>query len=369
MSNYAALRLPLSERLPIVTYTNLFWPIASTVWMSPQAERITGYPVHEWVGNPGFFESVLHPGDREAVLAEARESRKSLRPFSADYRIIARDGRTIWIHDESVPILEATGRLELIHCYFIDITRRKQLEQQLLHSQKTEELGRLAGQIAHDFNNLLTAVASYAELLGRGLPANTTESEYVREILRTTERATDLTRQLLAFGRRQAFDPRDIALAGVVGGLRSMLARVAGDGIQLDFELDRTPLVHADVGQLEQVLVNLVANARDAMPDGGVICVGTHATALQAGERAERLGLPPGEYAVLAVSDTGEGMDDETKARVFEPFFTTKGRDRGTGLGLAIVDSVVRQCGGAIDLETGPGQGARFRILLPAVNG
>jgi len=363
------MRLPLSERLPIVTYTNLLWPVAATVWVSPQAERITGYPVSDWVGNNGFFESVLHPGDRDAVLAEARASRKELRPLSLDYRIVARDGRVIWVHDESVPILDASGHLELVQGYFIDITERKQLEQQLLHSQKTEELGRLAGQIAHDFNNLLTAVRSYGELLLKRLPPATDEHGYAHGIVETTKRAAELTQQLLAFGRRQKLEPRDIELAEVVRGLESLLTRVAGDGVEIDFQLEPTPLVHVDLGQLEQVLVNLVANARDAMPDGGLVGIGTYTTALQAGERADRLGLAPGEYAVLAVSDTGTGMDTETRPRVFEPFFTTKGRDRGTGLGLAIVDSVVRGGGGAIDLESSSGQGTRFRILLPTVNG
>ena len=366
---FSSPRLPLSERLPIVTYTNLLWPVASTVWMSPQAERITGYPVSEWVNNNGFFASVLHPGDRDIVLAEVRASRKDLRPFSLDYRIVGPDGRVIWVHDESVPIVDDTGRLELIQGYFVDITERKQLEQQLLHSQKTEELGRLAGQIAHDFNNLLTAIRSYAELLANRLPEESAERGFVGEIVQTTERATDLTRQLLAFGRRQQLEPHDLSLAEVVVGLQAMLTRVAGDDVEVDFELEPTPLVHADVGQLEQVLVNLVANARDAMPAGGLVAVGTYPTRMQPGEPATRLGLPPGDYVVLAVSDTGNGMDAETKARVFEPYFTTKGRNHGTGLGLAIVDSVVRGSGGAVELESSPGQGTRFRIFLPAVTG
>jgi len=367
-TDFSAMRLPLSERLPIVTYTNLLWPVAATVWMSPQAERITGYPAELWAGNPGFFSSILHPADREAVLEEAGASRRELRPFSLDYRIVGPDGRVIWIHDESVPIVDGDGRLELIQGYFVDVTERKQLEQQLLHSQKTEELGRLAGQIAHDFNNLLTAIRSYADLLAKRLVPGSVEHGHVREIVETTDRAADLTHQLLAFGRRQQLDPRDLALAEVVRGLQSMLARVAGDKVEVEFELEPTPVVHADLGQLEQVLVNLVANARDAMPDGGPVAVATYATALEAGEPADRLGLAPGDYAVLLVSDAGQGMDAETRARVFEPFFTTKGR-HGTGLGLAIVDSVIHQCGGAVDVESTPGRGTRFRLFLPAVSG
>lgn len=369
MPDFATLRLPLSERLPIVTYTNLFWPVAATVWMSPQTERITGYPVSEWVGNPGFFETILHPADRDAVLAEAHASREEMRPFSADYRICARDGRVIWIHDESVPIADASGRLELVQGYFVDITARKQLEQQLLHSQKTEELGRLAGQVAHDFNNFLGAILASAEVLARRLAPDSEEGKVANEIVQSTELAARLTRQLLAFGRRQQVEPQVVELADVVRAFEPVLQRVAGPKVELDFELADAPRVRIDPGRLEQVLVNLIANARDAMPGGGVVCIGTHGTSMSAGGRAQRLDLAPGAYAVLAVSDTGPGMDEATKAQAFEPFFTTKGPDLGTGLGLSIVDSVVRQAGGATELDTAQGRGALFRIFLPAVSG
>ena len=366
MPNYAALRPALSERLPIVTYTNLFWPVAATVWMSPQTERITGYAVADWVGNPGFFESVLHPGDRQSVLDEAIASRREKRAFSADYRIVAPGRRTLWVHDESVPVHEEGGRLELVQGYFVDITARKELEQQLLHSQKTEELGRLAGQVAHDFNNYLAAIHASADLL-RGRLTEHDDVRYVREIVQSVQHAGALTRQLLEFGRRQQFETRIVALVDLVRRIAPVLRRVAGERVEIDFEFGEAPRVRIDAGRLEQALVNLVANARDALPDGGIVCVGTHSTAVRADERAERLGLTPGNYAVLAVSDTGPGMDSETRERAFEPFFTTKAPDHGTGLGLSIVDSVVRQAGGAVELDTAPGTGTRFRIFLPAV--
>jgi two-component system cell cycle sensor histidine kinase/response regulator CckA len=303
------------------------------------------------------------------VIEEAEASRNELRPFSADYRIHAADGRVIWIHDESVPIVDPHGRTELMQGYFVDITSRKELEQQLLHSQKTEELGRLTGQVAHDFNNYLAAILSSAELLTRRLAPDSEEAKVASEIVQSTELAAHLTRQLLAFGRRQHVEPQVVALADVVRGFEPVLQRIAGPGVALDFDLGEAPQVRVDPGRLEQVLVNLIANARDAMTDGGVVCIGTHATAVSAGGRAQRLDLAPGAYAVLAVSDTGPGMDEATKAQAFEPFFTTKGPELGTGLGLSIVDSVVRQAGGAIELDTEPGNGALFRIFLPAISG
>jgi hypothetical protein len=351
MPDYSALRLPLSERLPIVTYTNLVWPIAETVWMSSQVECLTGYRLDEWVGRPGFFESILHPDDRGTVLAEAYASRIERRALSQDYRLIDRDGRVIWIHDESVPILDEAGEPELIQGYFVNITRRVELEEQLLHARKTEALGRLAGEIAHDFNNHLTAIRGYADFLEQSLPHETDEYRYAREIIEATDWATQLTRRLLAFGRREPIEPREVAVDTLVRGLAPMLERIAGEPVEIALDLQPTPAVYADAGQLEQVVVNLVANARDAMPHGGHLSIGTTFEA---------------QRVVLSVVDDGIGMDEATRAKAFEPFFTTKARDQGSGLGLSIVDSVVRQSGGAVELDSTPGAGTRIRILLPA---
>jgi PAS domain S-box-containing protein len=352
MPDYSALRLPLSERLPLVTYTNLVWPVAETVWMSPQVECLTGYRLDEWVGRPGFFESILHPDDRATVLAEAHASRLERRPLSQDYRIIGPDGRVIWIHDESVPILDESGEPELIQGYFVNITRRVELEEQLLHARKTEALGRLAGEIAHDFNNHLTAIRGYADFLEQMLPPGTDEYRYAREIVDASDWATQLTRRLLAFGRREPIEPREVAVDILVQRLAPMLERIAGEQVQMAFDLQPTPAVYADAGQLEQVVVNLVANARDAMPSGGQLSIETSFEA---------------QRVVLSIADDGVGMDEATRAKAFEPFFTTKVRDRGSGLGLSIVDSVVRQSGGAVELDSAPGEGTRIRILLPAV--
>jgi two-component system cell cycle sensor histidine kinase/response regulator CckA len=354
---------PLSERLPIVTYTNAFRTTAETVWMSPQVERLFGYRLEEWVGNPGFFETILHPADREPVLEEMRTSREELRPFSRDYRLLGEDGRVLWIHDESVPIVGDDGRPEFIQGYFIDITERKGLEQQLMQAQKTEALGRMAAGIAHDFNNLLTAISGYAEVAKRTLEPDARAWAPLEKVGETVARAAKLTRQLLSFSRRDDLEPQPICLDALVRDMESMLLHVAGANVQVDLELASTPLVAGDLGQLEQVLMNLVSNARDAAATR--VAIRTAHAEIPRGNESRRLGLAPGAYVALVVSDTGSGMDEETQARVFDPFFTTKHRDGGTGLGLSLAHSVIRQSGGAIDVTSAPGAGTTFRILLP----
>jgi signal transduction histidine kinase len=299
------------------------------------------------------------------VLEEMRVSRERFRPFSRDYRLRSSTGEIVWIHDESIPVLDAKGEPEFIQGYFVDITERKRLEEALRHAQKVEAVGRLAGGIAHDFNNLLTAISGYAALTEQQLPKGHAAQRYLREIGRTVQRAVRLTRQLLAFSRSQELDPQVFDLGRVVREMESMLLHVAGPGIQVDFELCDSALVYADIGELEQVLMNLVANARDAIRDGGRVSVRTTTTLVPDGLESERLGIPAGEYAVLVVADTGSGMDRDTQALVFDPFFTTKERGAGTGLGLSMVQGIVRQSGGAIEMTSSPGAGTTFRILLP----
>jgi PAS domain S-box-containing protein len=354
----------LSERLPIVTYTNAFQETAETVWMSPQVERLFGYRVDEWVGNPGFFETVVvHPDDRDTVVAEMRASREELRPFSRDYRLRDRDGRTVWVHDESVPIVGEDGRPEFIQGYFTDITERKELELRLMQAQKTEALGRMAAGIAHDFNNLLTAIGGYAEFAKRSLEPEAAARKPVHEILATVDRATKLTRQLLSFSRRDELEAQPLCLRELVRGTEPMLLHVAGKTVQLDLELGEAPKVAADRGQLEQVLMNLVANARDA--DATRVSIRITTATIARGYDSRRLGVAAGDYVALVVSDTGSGMDEETQERVFDPFFTTKHRDGGTGLGLSLAYTVIRQSGGAIEVSSALGSGTTFRILLP----
>ena len=240
----------------------------------------------------------------------------------------------------------------------------RRTEAQLQHAQKMDAVGKLAGGIAHEFNNLLTAINGYAELLAN-LPEDSPDrSTYLSEVRKAGERATILTRQLLAFGRKQILAPKQVDLNAVVEGIQRMLRQVIGENIGLEFRPEPSPCrIHADPGQLEQVLLNLAINARDAMPAGGRLILRTQRIRFPGGS-----GAAEGDYVMLEVSDTGMGMDSRTQSRIFEPFFTTKEEGKGTGLGLAMVDGIIRQSGGFIQVESRPGEGATFRIHLPYRN-
>jgi CheY-like chemotaxis protein len=232
-----------------------------------------------------------------------------------------------------------------------------------------EGIGRLAGGIAHDFNNLLTAILGYTALIRMGLRPGDAVAEDVAEVEKAARRAADLTRQLLAFARKQVVTPRVVSLNELVGNLQRLLDRLIGPHVMLETEL--APglwAVRADAGQLEQVVTNLVVNARDALPRGGVIRLATRNVSLGPEAAAVHADLPPGDYVRLDVADTGEGMDEATLARVFEPFFTTKEKGKGTGLGLATAYGIVRQAGGSIGAESRPGAGSTFTVLLPRVD-
>ena len=249
----------------------------------------------------------------------------------------------------------------------VDITERRRLETQLSEARRLEALGRLAGGVAHDFNNMLSVMSGYAELLEEQLPIEGGARSDLQEIKRAATRATVLTRQLLAFGRRQMLQPRTIDLNHVVAHTETFLGRVLGEHITLQLSLAPGSLwVEADPSQIEQVLLNLASNAHDAIDGSGVVQISTKSRTLARGWAQER-GLPPGPAAELAVRDTGRGMDPETLQRIFEPFFTTKAVGEGTGLGLATVYGIVKQSGGHIDAASTPGQGSLFRLILPIV--
>jgi signal transduction histidine kinase len=243
-------------------------------------------------------------------------------------------------------------------------------EEQLRQAQKMEAIGRLAGGVAHDFNNLLTAIVGFTDLIIERVDARDATAEDVREIRKAADRATALTRQLLAFSRKQFLNPTVLDVNETVSGLLQMLPRVIGEHIETTTRLSPyLPSVWADASQIDQVLVNLVLNARDAMPGGGRLTIETAAVDLDEQRLAEeRLALEPGRFVMLVVSDTGTGMDDATRARAFEPFFTTKPKGKGTGLGLATVYGIVDQSGGGIALDTAPGRGTSVRIYLPVTS-
>jgi PAS domain S-box-containing protein len=262
-----------------------------------------------------------------------------------------------------------TGQLLCFAAIMRDVTERKRLEEQLLQAQKLDSIGQLAGGVAHDFNNLLTIISGYSELiLGRCAPEDPV-CEPVEQISRAATRAAALTRQLLAFGSRQPSEQKDIVLNDVVGGVEKMLRRLIGADVDLVLSLEAEDgSIRADPGQMEQIIVNLVINARDAMPGGGKLLIETACLYIDEESAHGRLAVTPGHYVMLAVSDTGIGMTGEVRSRIFEPFFTTKARGKGTGLGLSTVYGIVQQSRASISVQSEPGQGSTFRLLFPAVH-
>jgi signal transduction histidine kinase len=242
------------------------------------------------------------------------------------------------------------------------------LEDQLLQSQKMEAVGRLAGGVAHDFNNLLTVILGYNEMLRDHVRKDAAALEYADEVLHAAERASSLTNQLLAFSRRQVAVPRVVDLNEIVQGIDKLLRRIIGEDVQLETDLSPDmPAVKVDPSQMDQVIMNLAVNSRDAMPDGGKLAIETEAVDLTREFAASHIGVEAGPYVILRVSDTGIGMDAAIKARLFEPFFTTKDKGKGTGLGLSIVYGIIKQNGGEILVQSEPGEGTAFEIYLPAI--
>jgi nitrogen-specific signal transduction histidine kinase len=248
----------------------------------------------------------------------------------------------------------------------IDLTEQKRLEAQLRQAQKLEAIGQLAGGVAHDFNNILTAVSGYGSLLDMKLPPDSPLKEYVSEILKAVERGSNLAKGLLAFSRKQPGNPQAVDLNDIVKLIIKLLTKLIREDIRIETRLSEEELIiMADSGHIEQIIMNLATNARDAMPEGGVLTIKTEKVYIDERFRDIHGYGKPGEYALLSVSDTGTGMDENVKARIFEPFFTTKEEGKGTGLGLAIVYGLVKQYNGYINVYSEPGKGSTFKIYIP----
>lgn len=285
-----------------------------------------------------------------------------------EYQVYRKDGKIIWVSESAHAVRNVVGQILHFEGTVQDITERRELEQQLRQMQKIEAIGRLAGGVAHDFNNILMAISSYSELLARKIPKDDPSQRYPEEILRATNRGSSLTQGLLAFSRKQVVSPKVVELNGLIAQQIEMLKRLIPEDIELKFVPSGASVhVRIDVSQMEQVVMNLVINARDAMPNGGEIIIETGNADLDQRDR-EALNSPgPGRFVMLAVSDNGCGMDAETKAHIFEPFFTTKEQGKGTGLGLATVFGIVNQSSGCIFVHSEPGHGTTFKIYLPHI--
>src|SRR5437016_5837773 len=332
--------------------------------LNPAFEEMTGFPPAEWVGRP--FEAFVHPDDVPLALdLFGRVLQGEARP-TIQFRILTKAG-TYRVAEFSATAQRRDGRLRGILGIGRDVTERLGLEQQLRQAQKMEAVGRLAGGVAHDFNNILTAITGHAELLLEDLGHHDPRRVDVDEIRRSAERAAGLTRQLLAFSRQQVLQPKVVDLNALVLDMDKLLRRLIGEDVELATVLDAAlGRVTADPGQLEQVIVNLAVNARDAMPQGGKLTLETRNIDLDSSYTLEHSLVKPGPYVQLTVSDSGIGMDEETQAHAFEPFFTTKPKGQGTGLGLATVYGIITRARGHVQVSSEPGSGTTFTILLPA---
>jgi len=340
-----------------------------SLYLSPAYEELFGRSREHAYAVPNAWLEAVHQEDRGPMFAAVLASARGEQDRGESYRVVRPDGSVRWIRGRASPVQDATGRTVRLVGILEDITELKRTEERFLQAQRMEAVGRLAGGIAHDFNNLLTAILGTAELLLEDLPATDPRRVDVEEIRKAGSRAADLTRQLLAFSRSQVLEPKVLDPNVMVADMDKLLRRLIGEDVELRTILaPDVGAVRADPGQLEQVIVNLAVNARDAMPKGGKLTIETANAELDASYVRQHEPVRPGAYVMLAVSDTGVGMDAATKARIFEPFFTTKEKGKGTGLGLATVYGIVKQSGGYIWAYSEPGQGATFKVYFPRVD-
>lgn len=357
------LRQTLIRSAPLAIFS--LDPSGLVVFWSPGAERMFGYSESEAIGR----RLPTIPPSRYAEFEESLAMQRAGGSIEGDERMhLRKDGTTVEAAVWSVPLRDSGGAVTGFLCFLADVSERKQLEEQFRQSQKLEAVGRLAGGVAHDFNNLLTVIMGYVEMLLAEPAPNQEFADYAHEIQSAADRAGALTAQLLAFSRRQIAQPRVLNLNEIVERSLKLLGRVIGEDISIKTHLDPSlGQIRADSTHIDQALMNLVVNARDAMPRGGTVTIETGNIMLDESYAGRHIGVEPGPYAMLAVSDNGIGMTAEIRERIFEPFFTTKESGKGTGLGLSIVYGVVKQNNGDILVYSEPGQGTSFKLYFPLV--
>jgi PAS domain S-box-containing protein len=356
----------LIEQVAAVSYIAEVGLYGEWLYVSPQVDSIFGYTPDEWLTQSDQWIRFV-PVEDHPVIKAAEEACVTGRRFQAEYRITRKDGQIIWVSDTAV-VVPGSENHPLMEGIIVDITERKALENQLQQARRMEAVGRLAGGIAHDFNNLLTIIKGYVELATRraaGQPELRSELQYIGD---ASERAGTLVRQLLAFSRKQVLKPKVLDINSIVLNLDKLLRRLLAEVVEMKTIVGKdVGAVKADPGQIEQVIMNLVVNARDAMPNGGRILIETANVELDETYAQDHATVRPGRYVMLAVSDTGIGMTADTVAHIFEPFYTTKESGRGTGLGLSTVYGIVKQSGGYIWVYSEPGKGTTFKVYLPRV--
>ncbi len=339
-------------------------------FLNPLAETLTGWTLAAARGRPAdevlrFTAERTRQPMENPVLRALRE--RVVVAMQEPALLVSRSGAEVPVEHSTSPVRDESGAPRGAVLVFRDVSKRLQLEQQATHAQKMEAVGRLAGGVAGDFNNVLTVITGYAELLRAEIPSNNPIRRFVDEIIYAGERAASLTRHLLAFSRGATAQPRVIDLNSLLTGMEAMLRRLLGHGIELNLLTGPgVGRVRADPAQIEQVVVNLATNARDAMPQGGKLVIETANAELDE-NTAANLSVKPGPYVMLAVSDTGIGMDAATRSRLFEPFFTTKAPGKGSGLGLATAYGAIKQADGCVTVYSQPGCGTIFEIYLPRV--
>lgn len=336
-------------------------------YVSPAYEKVWGQSRESFLNGPAGWLEHVHKEDLPSVQSSLHDYVKG--SWDQTFRILRSDGSVRWVRARTYPVRDANGSIYRIAAVSRDVTDYRLLEEQFRQAQKMEAIGRLAGGVAHDFNNLLSVILGYTKFALDDVAPETPIREDLEEVLRAAGRATDLTKQLLAFSRQQMLQPKVVSLTKVVQEMEKMLRRLLGEDIALSLLTSRsTGLVYVDPGQVEQIVMNLSVNARDAMPQGGKLTIEVSDAELDSTYTSLHAGLDAGRYVLLTVTDTGEGMDASTRERIFEPFFTTKEQGKGTGLGLSTVFGIVQQSRGHLQVHSELGIGTSFKLYFPCTS-